>query len=159
MTVSNLICRACKTGALHESATSRVFLPNKVAVTVELLQSTCDRCDVSTVLAAQHQENLRRLGARKGSYGEQLMGEEYVALRKHYGLTQQQASKIFGKGVIAFSRYENEEFYPDKSTRLLIELAIARPDVLKELADKAGVSVPLWPERCEDAASGATAPL
>ena len=64
---------------------------------------------------------------------------------------------IFGKGAIAFSRYENEEFYPDKSTRLLIELAIARPDVLKQLADKAGVPLPLWAERCEDECSGATA--
>jgi transcriptional regulator with XRE-family HTH domain len=78
------------------------------------------------------------------------MGEEYVALRKRYGLTQRQASKIFGKGLIAFSRYENEDSYPDTSTRLLIELAIAQPDILKTLADKAGVEISLWKEREED---------
>jgi HTH-type transcriptional regulator/antitoxin MqsA len=78
------------------------------------------------------------------------MGEEYLTLRKKYGLTQQMASKVFGKGIIAFSRYENEETYPDKTTSLLVETAIERPDVLKRLADKAGVNIPLWKERCED---------
>jgi len=78
------------------------------------------------------------------------MGEEYLTLRKRYGLTQQAASKIFGKGIIAFSRYENEDSYPDDSTRLLVELAIDRPEILKVLADKAGVAIPLWKERCED---------
>ncbi|MDQ1832948.1 type II toxin-antitoxin system MqsA family antitoxin [Massilia scottii] len=65
-------------------------------------------------------------------------------------MTQQQASKIFGKGLIAFSRYENEDSCPDTSPRLLIELAIARPDILKTLADRANVTIPLWKERCED---------
>jgi len=135
---------------MHEVVLTREFFPNKKRVTVELLESKCDTCGAIRVLSAQHEENLRRLAARKSQYDGALMGEEYIAFRKRYGLTQQQASKIFGKGVIAFSRYENEEFYPDTSTRLLFELATARPDVLKELADKAGVSIPLWKERCED---------
>ena len=78
------------------------------------------------------------------------MGEEILALRKRYGLTQQQASTIFGKGKIAFSRYESETSYPDKSTTRLLTLAIEKAEVMKCLADKAGVDLPLWPERCED---------
>lgn len=150
MTTSKMICRVCKAGVLHESVSRQDFFPNKKAVTVELLESKCDSCGNVRTLSAQHDENLRRLAARKSEYGGQLMGEEYIAFRKRYGLTQQQASKIFGKGIIAFSRYENEDFYPDTSTRLLIELAMTRPDVLKTLADKAGVTIPLWSERCED---------
>jgi putative zinc finger/helix-turn-helix YgiT family protein len=130
--------------------TQREYFPDKTTVTVELLESKCDHCGATTVLSAQHQENLRRLAAWRSEYDDQLMGEEYIALRKRYGFTQQQASKIFGKGVIAFSRYENENFYPDPSTRLLIELAIARPEVLKSLAGKAGVTITLWKERCEN---------
>lgn len=55
------------------------------------------------------------------------------------------------KGKIAFSRYANEATYPDASTTLLLTMAIAMPDSLKWLADKAGVEIPLWRERLEDA--------
>ncbi|WP_323144827.1 type II TA system antitoxin MqsA family protein [Massilia phyllosphaerae] len=143
-------CRVCKEGTLQESTVVRTYHPNNQNVEVQLLESRCEKCGAVSVSGTQHSENLRRLAARKESYGDQLMGEEYIALRKRYGLTQRQASKIFGKGLIAFSRYENEESYPDASTRLLIELAISRPEILKTLADKAGVEIPLWKEREED---------
>lgn len=147
---TSMTCPACKDGALREIVSRREFFPNKTSVIVELLQSQCEACGADSVLSAQHTENLRRLAARKAGYGSALMGEQYIALRKRYGLTQQQASKIFGKGLIAFSRYENEDSYPDNSTRLLIELAIERPEILKTLAERAGVAIPLWKERCED---------
>lgn len=143
-------CRVCKEGTLQETTVVRTYHPNNRTVEVQLLESHCDKCQAVSVSGAQHSENLRRLAARKAYYGDQLMGEEYIALRKRYGLTQRQASKIFGKGLIAFSRYENEDSYPDTSTRLLIELAIAQPDILKTLADKAGVEISLWKEREED---------
>lgn len=143
-------CRVCKEGILREATVTRTYRPNDRIVEVELLESRCDRCDAVSVSSAQHSENLRRLAARKASYGDQLMGEEYVAFRKRYGLTQRQASKIVGKGLIAFSRYENEETYPDASTRLLIEIAMTRPEILKGLADKAGIEIPLWKEREEE---------
>lgn len=117
---------------------------------MELLASKCDACGVQTTRAAQHDENLRRLAARKPQYGNVLMGEEIVALRKRYGLTQQAAAKIFGKGKIAFSRYENEVTYPDDGTTLMLSMVLEKPDSLKWLADRAEVELPLWPERCED---------
>ncbi|KFC73039.1 type II TA system antitoxin MqsA family protein [Massilia sp. LC238] len=149
---SKEICRVCKQGNLHEATRIRNFYPNKKTVSVELLELHCDQCKAVTMSSEQHSENLRRLTARKSEYEGQLMGEEIVAFRKKYGLTQKQASKIIGKGVIAFSRYENEEFYPDTSTRLLLELVMTRSDVLKALADKAGVDIPLWKKRVEEEA-------
>ena len=145
------LCPACKAGRLQAITRTEVFRPNGEPVTVELQASRCDACSVETTRAAQHGENLRRRAARKAHYGDLLMGEEIVALRKRYGLTQQAASRIFGKGKIAFSRYENEVTYPDVSTRLLLTMAIEKPDSLKWLADKAGVEIPLWRERSEDA--------
>ena len=143
-------CPSCRTGHLHESSRNRVFHPHGQELIVPLLTSTCDHCGADATSASQHDENLRRLAARKSHYGELLMGEEIHALRRRYGLTQQRASQIFGKGKIAFSRYESETSYPDDSTRLLLQLAIDKPDVIKTLADKAGVELPLWSERCED---------
>jgi putative zinc finger/helix-turn-helix YgiT family protein len=143
-------CPACKQGHLHPALRTRTFHPRGIAVEVELLSSECDHCHVQTTRAAQHDENLRRLAARKAAYGGLLMGEEILSLRKRYGLTQQAAAKIFGKGKIAFSRYENETTFPDDSTTRLLEAAIEKPALLKWLADKADVDLPLWKERCED---------
>jgi HTH-type transcriptional regulator/antitoxin MqsA len=144
------LCPACRQGHLHPQTTVREYRPRDVSVQVELLTSVCDACGVPTTRSAQHSENLRRMAARKVHYGGLLMGEEIAALRRRYGLTQQAASKVFGKGKIAFSRYENETSYPDDSTTLLLTLAIESPAVIKSLADKAGVTLPLWAERCED---------
>jgi putative zinc finger/helix-turn-helix YgiT family protein len=144
------MCPACRKGHLHTIERTETFRPRDTEVRVELLASRCESCGAETVRASQHNENLRRMAARKAQYGNLLMGEEIVALRKRYGLTQQAASKIFGKGLIAFSRYENEASYPDDSTTLLLTLAIEKPETLKWLADKAGVELPLWRERCED---------
>lgn len=144
------LCPACRQGHLHTITRQEVFHPRGARVSVALLASLCDSCGMQTTRASQHDENLRRLAARKQQYGKVLMGEEIVALRKRYGLTQQAAAKIFGKGKIAFSRYENEVTYPDDSTQLLLQMALEKPDCLKWLADKAGVDLPLWPERCED---------
>ena len=152
------LCPACKAGRLQAITRPKNFRPNGKPVTVELQASRCDACGVESTRAAQHDENLCRLAARKEHYGDLLMGEEIVALRKRYGLTQQAASRIFGKGKIAFSRYENEVTYPDVSTTLMLTMAIEKPDSLKWLADKVGVEIPLWPERCEDALVGELKP-
>jgi putative zinc finger/helix-turn-helix YgiT family protein len=143
-------CPSCREGRLREATSERLFRPHGKEVTVQLLTSTCDGCGAEATSAAQHRENLHRLAARKAHYGELLMGQEILALRRKYGLTQQQASQIFGKGKIAFSRYENETTYPDESTTLLLTMAIEKPDALRWLADRAGVEIPLWRERCED---------
>lgn len=150
-TTAEFVCPACKAGQPHAITRTRDFRPHGRLVTVELLGSRCDACGVETTRAAQHDENLRRLAARKAHYGDTLLGEEIVGLRKRYGLTQVAAARVFGKGKIAFSRYENEATYPDASTTLLLTMAIDMPDSLKWLADKAGVEIPLWPERSEEA--------
>ena len=144
------LCPACRKGHLHMITRTEVFRPRGAEVVVELLASKCDVCGVQTTRASQHEENLQRLAARKAHYGSVLMGEEIMALRKRYGLTQQAAAKIFGKGKIAFSRYENEVTYPDDGTTLMLSMALEKPDSLKWLADRAGVELPLWRERCDD---------
>jgi len=151
------LCPVCRAGHLCPTTRTRVYAPRGTQVEVLLQTSLCDACGQETTRAAQHRQNLQALAARKSRYGDVLMGEEILAFRKRYGLTQQQASTIFGKGKIAFSRYESETSYPDESTTLLLCLAMEHPATLKRLADKARVQIPLWNERCEDDL-GSTAP-
>lgn len=140
-------CPACKAADLQESTREKHFYPHRKQVTVPLRVSRCPACGMELINAQQRRENLVRLQARKSEYGDLLLGEEIVELRKRYGLTQDMAAKIFGKGKIAFSRYENEASYPDASMTKLLKLAIERPDVLKDLADAEGVKIPLWERR------------
>lgn len=135
------ICPACRSGRLHPAERMRVYQPQGKRVEVRLQTMACDACGETTTTALQHAENLQALAARKVHYGNLLMGEEILALRKRYGLTQQQASKVFGKGKIAFSRYESETSYPDESTTLLLTLAIERPEVMRDLAERASVEL------------------
>lgn len=144
-------CPACGGAALAESTRERQFHPAKKTVTVILRVSQCPSCNFELINSEQRRENLQRLRERKSEYGPLLLGEEIVALRKRYGLTQKAAAKIFGKGLIAFSRYENEVTYPDATTTKLLKRAIASPEVLKALADEEGVEIPLWETRLEDA--------
>jgi len=144
------LCRACRQAEMQPATRDRVFHPRGQAVSIELLTSRCPACGSEETRAAQHSENLRRLKARKAAYGHLLLGEEICSLRRRYGITQQAAAKIFGKGKIAFSRYENETSYPDDSTTRLLQLAIEKMDVIRWLADKADVELPLWEARCED---------
>jgi putative zinc finger/helix-turn-helix YgiT family protein len=115
-----------------------------------MLTSVCDSCDARVTTREQRAENLTNLAARKRRYGEWLMGEEVLALRRKYGLTQQQASEVFGKGKIAFSRYETESSYPDLAMTRLMRLALDDPGVAKRLADLAGVQLPLLEKRLAD---------
>lgn len=126
------------------------FHPPGGEVVVRTLAAKCDHCGSERVLGSQMEENFARLQARKAHYGGHLLGEEILEFRRKYGLSQTAASKIFGKGKIAFSRYENEKSFPDESTTKLLEMAMQFPQVLKALADKEEVEVPLWDLRVED---------
>lgn len=136
---------------MEEVERTEVFRPADLPeVVVTLLGAKCSHCKKETVLASQMEENIRRRSARKVHYGQHLLGEDIFAFRRKYGLTQQAASRIFGKGIIAFSRYESEKSFPEASAAKLIRTAMRHPAVLKELADESGVEIPLWGARCAD---------
>ncbi|MCB1612760.1 MAG: type II toxin-antitoxin system MqsA family antitoxin [Xanthomonadales bacterium] len=135
---------------MQPTSYEEIFKPRGKEVRVNLLSSECSACGARFTSGSQHDENLKRLDLRRTEYGDVLLGEDIVAFRMRYGITQTAAAKIFGKSKIAFSRYENEAFYPDASTTKLLRLAMELPQVLKKLADAAGVPIPLWEARCAD---------
>jgi len=143
-------CPSCRLAQMEPTSYEEAFAPRGKEVRVILLTSTCTACGATFTSGAQHDENLKRLEQRRAEYGDVLLGEDIVAFRLRYGITQTAAARIFGKGKIAFSRYENEASYPDESTTRLLRLAIEMPQVLKKLADAAGVEIPLWEARCAD---------
>ena len=143
------MCRRCRQGQMDSVERIELFHPpTGRAVEVRLLGARCNHCGKETVLASQVEENLRRRAARQAYYGEYLLGENIFEFRRKWRLTQQDFSKIFGKGIIAFSRYETEKSYPDLSLTRLLKVAMMHPKVFKELADSAGIEIPFWGSFC-----------
>ncbi|HEL3172291.1 MULTISPECIES: type II TA system antitoxin MqsA family protein [Stenotrophomonas] len=146
------LCPACEQAPLVASTRERHFTPRGNPVVVELLAMECPACGATATSAAQQIENLRRLAARRAHYGGLLLGEDVLAFRRRYGLTQRAAATLFGKGAIAFSRYENETTYPDDATTMLLSLAMEKPEVVRWLAERTGTAVPLL-DRLQDVAT------
>jgi len=100
-------CPSCRLAQMEPTSYEEAFAPRGKEVRVILLTSTCTACGATFTSGAQHDENLKRLEQRRAEYGDVLLGEDIVAFRLRYGITQTAAARIFGKGKIAFSRYEN----------------------------------------------------
>ena len=81
------VCPMCNRGRLHAAERVRTFEPHGKPIEVRLQTMACDACGETVTSASQHAENLKALAARKVHYGNLLMGEEILALRKRYGLT------------------------------------------------------------------------
>ncbi|WP_426148773.1 type II TA system antitoxin MqsA family protein [Polaromonas sp. DSR2-3-2] len=142
-------CPACRNGELISFSEIRTFNPPPAhkPVEVALASSICNHCHTKVTTRDQRACNLVALAGRKTHYGEWLMGEEVLKLRKRYGITQQQASLIFGKSAIAFSRYETENSYPDLTMSRMMALALADANFMKQLSAKAGMVLPLIEKR------------
>ena len=143
-------CPSCRAAEMEPTVFEQTFTVRRKLIFVSLLSSQCSACGATLTSGSQHNENLKRLEQRRAEYGDLLLGEDIVAFRMRYGITQEAAGKIFGKSKIAFSRYENEWCHPDDSTTKLLRLAIEMPQALKKLADAAGVLIPLWDARCAE---------
>jgi HTH-type transcriptional regulator / antitoxin MqsA len=146
-----LICPSCGTACLVLREEKRRFAPPTGEVVVNLVSSACSNCGAKVTTTQQRTANLAALAARKAAYGEYLTGEEVLSLRKKYGITQQQASEAFGRGKIAFSRYENESSFPDLAMTRLMRLALNDPRVMQRLASSAGIALPLLDKRLNEA--------
>jgi HTH-type transcriptional regulator/antitoxin MqsA len=68
-----------------------------------------------------------------GDEAQRQRGAEVRATRKKLNLTQAEAGRLFGGGVVAFSEYENGKTQPHKSTILLLRLLNRHPELLSEL--------------------------
>lgn len=56
-------------------------------------------------------------------------------IRKKLGLRQNEAGKLFGGGMSAFSEYERGKTQPHKSTVLLLRLLDKHPELLDEIVN------------------------
>ena len=105
----------------------------------------CDTCHSDFAGSKESKLNKRAIMAFRKSVDGLLTGTEIVALRKQYGLKQDQAARLFGGGPVAFSKYENDDVAHSESMDSLLRLIRRSAAAFWELADEKGMLAELKP--------------
>jgi HTH-type transcriptional regulator/antitoxin MqsA len=114
---------------------------NEQSYTVDMEYSICRQCGDIVLFPEQIKRNdcLVRDAWRK--IDGLLTAQEIVDLRNKLGLTQQEAAKVFGGGVNAFSKYERSEVIQSVAMDKLMRAALEFPPLFLWLKQQAGLVV------------------
>lgn len=135
-----MVCDLCQEGTLEvkQGLNTVTYKNNTRKLSASFCE--CDVCGVEMTLPEQTRDNKRRMTAFKKEVDGLLTGFEVRALRERLGLTQAEAAKVFGGGVVAFSKYENDDVSQSEAMDKLMRLADCFPQVLEKLRLDAGLS-------------------
>jgi HTH-type transcriptional regulator/antitoxin MqsA len=103
----------------------------------------CSECGTSAYLPNQRKINSELIAEFQAGLVDYVSPSDVLAVRERYSLTQKQASQIFKGGINGFSKWERGVAFPSGATAMLIKVALASPDAMKELAKIAGVDFPI----------------
>lgn len=134
------ICPACEEGTLVTSVSEEVMVyKNKKIVISGFEYSHCPLCGEDVVLPEQAENNdCKMVDARRRVDGR-MTSTEIVSFRDRWGLTQANASLIFGGGVNAFSKYERCEVVQSQSADLLMRVLDQFQEVRDFVSSHTGV--------------------
>jgi HTH-type transcriptional regulator/antitoxin MqsA len=134
----NNLCDECGSSDFEVRKEPDTAQRNGQSYTVEMEYSICRQCGDVVLFPEQIKRNdcLVRDAWRK--IDGLLTAQEIVDLRNKLGLTQQDAAKVFGGGINAFSKYERSEVIQSVAMDKLMRLALEMPAVLSQLKQQAG---------------------
>lgn len=129
--MTNITCEFCKSSNVSVALYSDEIEFKGLRLHLENLEEGhCLDCDYKFESPEMHDRNLMKVRAtftkeRANLKKKQnlLSGEEIRSIRNSLGLTQKDASLVFGGGANAFSKYENEEVVQSAAMDKLIRLA------------------------------------
>lgn len=141
MTKQGDICPICGEGHLeHRVEKNSVEYSGQKAL-LDSQYSICDHCGSEQASPIQTRNNKRAMMAFKKRVDGLLTGAELKALRQRMGINQGEAAVIFGGGPVAFSKYESDDVMQSEAMDKLLRVAGEFPDVLRSLAQKAGIDI------------------
>ena len=94
------------------------------SLTVDVEYTVCPNCGADAILPDQIKRNDGRVRDAWRKADGLLTGTEIADMRKKLGLTQQDAAKVFGGGINAFSKYERGEVIQSEGMDKLMRLAL-----------------------------------
>ncbi|HIE4322267.1 TPA: type II toxin-antitoxin system MqsA family antitoxin [Serratia marcescens] len=139
------VCPVCGAGHLTRQSVVEEITYKGVTKFYDHAYSVCDVCQVDQVGAEEMRMNKRSVIRLKKTIDGLLTGDEIRAIRKDWGITQDEASLIFGGGPKAFSKYETDDVVQSESMDKLVRTAAKFPLVFSDLCATAKVT-PTAPE-------------
>ncbi len=134
------LCPLCGEGHLTAHTEEMVTEYEGRTGTVTLRFTECDVCGSEITNEADSRANKRAMLAFRKSVDGLLSGTEIRALREHYGITQDQAARLFGGGPKAFSKYETDDVAHAVSMDRLLLLVRGSEAAFRELVVISGLS-------------------
>ncbi|ETI61862.1 type II toxin-antitoxin system MqsA family antitoxin [Marinomonas profundimaris] len=133
------MCPICEAGQLHTHAEWIDVEHLGQQDRIESHYSECDACGSEQAGAAEARFNKRAMVSFKKQVQGLLTGKQVRDLRKDWGLSQDEAAKVFGGGPVAFSKYEADDVMQSDAMDKLLRMADELPTVLDKLMANSGV--------------------
>lgn len=129
-------CKLCNSEHVSDFVEVEDFLYKGNTLQVSIAFSVCNNCDREFIPKPKILKNEAALRAVKKEFDGLLSSEEIVRARKELSLTQEQASRVFGGGRNAFSKYERGEVSQSIAMDKLIRICLSHRGIFHELASE-----------------------
>lgn len=131
MTEQELHCLECENGRLSAALFADDFQHEGIPIHVDGLECyVCGQCGADPVFPDQIRRNERRIADAKRRSDGRMTGDEVRAVREQFGLSQQEASELFGGGVNAFSKYERGAVLQSVAMDRLLKATAFYPELI-----------------------------
>lgn len=129
------LCPVCGQGHLTAAQVTEEIAYKGVSRAVLRLSKVCDLCGTEQAGPAELKHNKREIMRIRKEIDGLLTGQQVRSLRESLGITQKQASAIFGGGPVAFSKYEKDDVIQSEAMDKLLRLAVSIPAAFKMLTE------------------------
>ncbi|WP_417760266.1 type II toxin-antitoxin system MqsA family antitoxin [Shewanella sp.] len=133
-------CKVCKGNAVEALTDYENIGYKGSTLRIKVEYSLCNTCGREFLSKEQIMKNDRILRDAKKVHDGLFSSKEIAHARIKLGLTQEQASVVFGGGRNAFSKYERGEVSQSVAMDKLIKQALKHPIVYRDLLESAGIS-------------------
>ena len=127
-------CKLCQSENISEFVEVENIAYKGGKLQVSIAFSVCNDCKREFISKPQILQNEAAVRNAKKKFDGLLSSEEIVRARKELSLTQEQASRVFGGGRNAFSKYERGEVSQSVAMDKLIRICLNHREVFQELA-------------------------
>ena len=134
-------CLVCRSEDIESLTAVETLLYKGNDLQVPLEYSVCNGCGREFVPKPQILRGEIAVRNAKKKVDGLLSSEEISQARAKLSISQEQASKVFGGGKNAFSKYERGEVAQSVAMDKLIRVCLKHHHVFQELAHKAGVKL------------------
>ncbi len=130
-------CLVCEVGNLRAATrTEALRYRNRTLQVHDFCFSSCDQCGAELVMPEQAKRNQVLMADAVRRVEGLLTSQQIKEVRQLMDVNRSQASKIFGGGPNAFSKYERGEIHPSEAVNKLMILARDVPEVRRRLLHK-----------------------